>query len=65
VVVGLRQGGVGGNSRVLEESQRSNRIDANNVGWNVRVPANGATTLTFTVQNETPSRPDAMRLRTR
>jgi hypothetical protein len=65
VVVGLRQGGVGGNSRVLEESQRSNRIDANNVGWNVRVPANGTTTLTFTVQNETPSRPDAMRLRTR
>jgi hypothetical protein len=57
VTVGLRQGSVGSNTRVLRESQPSTRVDANSIGWNVRVPANGSTVLTFLLETDTRERP--------
>jgi len=49
VVVNLRQGGLWRDSKVYKESQPSQRLDASTLGWDVPVPANGETTLTFTV----------------
>jgi hypothetical protein len=49
VKVEIRQGGLWRNGKVLAESLKSNRIDAYTLGWEVPVPANGETTLTFTV----------------
>jgi hypothetical protein len=50
VTVVLRQGGLWKNGKVVDESLKSRRIDAYNLAWDVPVPANGETTLTFTVE---------------
>ena len=50
VTVELRQGGLGRDGKVTDESQASRRIDAATLGWSVPVPANGETVLTFTVE---------------
>lgn len=50
VTVELRQGGLGRDGEVKAESLKSRRIDARTLGWSVPVPANGETTLTFTVE---------------
>ncbi|HEY0435928.1 MAG TPA: DUF4139 domain-containing protein, partial [Phenylobacterium sp.] len=49
VTVSLRQGGLWREGKVVEESLPSRRVDAYNLAWEVPVPANGETTLTFTV----------------
>jgi hypothetical protein len=49
-VVVIRQGGLWRNGKVVEESLKSRRLDAYNLAWDVPVPANGETTLTFTVE---------------
>lgn len=49
VTVTVRQGGLGRDGEVLRESLQSRRIDAYNLAWDVPVPANGETRLTFTV----------------
>jgi hypothetical protein len=51
VTVELRQGGLWRGGDVERESIPSRRIDANTLGWSVPVPANGETTLTFTVDS--------------
>jgi hypothetical protein len=50
VTVELRQGGLWRDGEVKVESLKSRRIDARTLGWSVPVPANGETTLTFTVE---------------
>ena len=50
VMVELRQGGLWRDGEVKAESLKSRRIDARTLGWSVPVPANGETTLTFTVE---------------
>ncbi|WP_372784095.1 DUF4139 domain-containing protein [Phenylobacterium sp.] len=45
----IRQGGLWRNGKVVDESLKSRRLDAYNLAWDVAVPANGETTLTFTV----------------
>jgi hypothetical protein len=50
VTVTVRQGGLWRDGKVLEESLKSRRLDAYNLAWDVPVPANGETTLTFTVE---------------
>ncbi|HWU13482.1 MAG TPA: DUF4139 domain-containing protein [Caulobacter sp.] len=50
VTVELRQGGLGRDGEVKAESLKSRRIDARTLGWSVSTPANGETTLTFTVE---------------
>jgi hypothetical protein len=50
VTVELRQGGLWRDGEVNAESLKSRRIDARTLGWSVPVPANGETTLTFTVE---------------
>ena len=47
--VTIRQGGLWRDGEVVEESLKSRRIDAYRLSWDVPVPANGETTLTFTV----------------
>ncbi len=49
VTVDIRQGGLRRDGKVESESLKSQRIDANTLGWSVPVPANGETVLTFTV----------------
>jgi len=49
VTVTIRQGGLWRNGKVVEENLRSRRLDAYNLAWDVTVPANGETPLTFTV----------------
>jgi hypothetical protein len=49
VTVTIRQGGLWREGKVLQESLKSRRVDAYNLAWDVPVPANGETTLTFTV----------------
>jgi len=51
VTVELRQGGLWRGGDVERESIPSRRIDASTLGWSVPVPANGETTLTFTVDS--------------
>lgn len=51
VNVEVRQLGLGRAGALIKESQPSQRIDANTLGWVVAVPANGETTLTFTVDS--------------
>jgi hypothetical protein len=51
VTVELRQYGLWGGGKVETESLPSRRIDAGTLGWSVPVPANGETTLTFTVDS--------------
>ena len=50
VTVELRQGGLWRDGEVKAESLKSRRIDARTLGWSAPVPANGETTLTFTVE---------------
>lgn len=50
VTVELRQGGLWRDGEVKAESLKSRRIDARTLGWSLPVPANGETTLTFTVE---------------
>lgn len=50
VTVELRQAGLWRDGEVKAESLKSRRIDARTLGWSVPVPANGETTLTFTVE---------------
>ena len=50
VTVELRQGGLWRDGEVKAESFKSRRIDARTLGWSVPIPANGETTLTFTVE---------------
>jgi hypothetical protein len=51
VMVELRQDGLWRGGKVETESLPSRRIDAGTLGWSVPVPANGETTLTFTVDS--------------
>lgn len=51
VTVELKQGGLWRDGKVESESLPSRRIDAATLGWSVPVPANGETTLTFTVDS--------------
>ncbi len=50
VTVTLHQGGFWRDGKVIEESLKSRRVDAYDLAWDVPVPANGETTLTFTVE---------------
>lgn len=50
VTVQLRQGTSMPNLKVLEESIKSQRVDASEVRWDVPVPAEGETRLTFKVE---------------
>jgi hypothetical protein len=51
VTVQIRQGGLLRDGKVLEESLRSRRADSSTLVYDVPVPANGETALTFTVDN--------------
>ena len=48
VTVQIIQGGLWGDTKVAEESLKSERRDADSVVWNVTVPANGKTVVTAT-----------------
>ena len=51
VTVDLKQAGLDfGDTRVISESLKSKRIDADTVAWQVPVPANGSTRVTLTVE---------------
>lgn len=50
VSVDFRQGAPWRITRLVQESQRGTRVDAQTYGWDVRVPANGAASLTFTIE---------------
>jgi hypothetical protein len=49
VTVDIRQSGLWRGAKVEAESIPSKRIDARTLSWNVPVPANGETVLTFTI----------------
>jgi hypothetical protein len=51
VTVQFRQGTPWRITRMVQESQRGTRVDAQTYGWDVRVPANGQAALTFTVES--------------
>jgi len=51
VTVQIRQGGLGRDGKLIEESLKSKRLNAQTLSWDVPVPANGETTLTFTVDS--------------
>jgi hypothetical protein len=51
VAVEMRQSGLWRDGDVEHESLPSRRIDASTLGWSIPVPANGETTLTFTVDS--------------
>lgn len=51
VVVQVRQGGLGRDGKLVEESLPSKRLNAQTLQWDVPVPANGETVLTFTVDS--------------
>ena len=51
VVVQLRQEGLGRDGKLIEESLKSTRLNAQTLQWDVPVPANGETVLTFTVDS--------------
>ena len=48
VTVQVVQSGLWGDTRIADESQKSERRDADSVVWNVSVPANGKTVVTAT-----------------
>ena len=52
VTVQVIQSGLWGETKVAEESQRSERRDADSVVWNVTVPANGKVALTATFDSK-------------
>jgi len=51
VTVRLVQGGLYSEYRMTKESLPSRKLDTSTAAWNVPVPANGETVLTFTVDN--------------
>ena len=48
VSVDLYQDGLWGDTRIIEESVKSARATADQVGWRVQVPANGQAVVTAT-----------------
>lgn len=50
VTVQFRQGQTYRSARILQTSQAARQVDARTFGWDVRLPANGATSLTFTIE---------------
>ncbi len=48
ITVGLFQSGLVGDTRVTDESMKSERPNADQVRWNVSIPANGEATVTAT-----------------
>ena len=52
VTVQIIQGGLWGDTKVAEESIKSERRDADSVVWNVSVPANGKTVVTATFDSK-------------
>ncbi len=48
ITVGLFQSGLVGDTRVTDESMKSERPNADQVRWNVSIPANGEATITAT-----------------
>jgi hypothetical protein len=48
VTVELLQDGLWGDTRIVSESQKSTRSNANTAAWRVAVPANGEATVTAT-----------------
>jgi len=52
VSVLIIQGGLWGDTKVAEESLKSERRDADSVAWNVTVPANGKTVVTATFDSK-------------
>jgi hypothetical protein len=50
-VVTLRQDGLWRENAIVKESVKGRRTDADSYAWEVAVPANGETTLTFTASN--------------
>lgn len=51
VIVQLVQSNLWRESKVIKESQPSKRLDAGTVAWDIKVPANGETILTFTIDD--------------
>jgi hypothetical protein len=49
--VTIRQYGLWRENSVTKESIAGRRIDSSSFAWDVPVPANGETTLTFTLSN--------------
>lgn len=50
VTVAIEQYGLWRDGKVIAESQPSRRVDAGTLAWDVDVPANGESVLTFTVE---------------
>jgi hypothetical protein len=50
-VVTLRQDGLWRENELMKESLKGRRTDSDSFAWDVTVPANGETTLTFTISN--------------
>ena len=48
VTVNLVQSGLWGDTRIVDESQKSDRRSADEAEWRVAVPANGQATVTAT-----------------
>jgi hypothetical protein len=51
VVVTLRQDGLWRQNEVLKESAKGRRSDADSFAWDITVPANGESRLTFTIRH--------------
>jgi hypothetical protein len=51
VVLTLRQDGLWRENEVLKESTKGRRTDADSFAWDVTIPANGESSLTFTIRN--------------
>jgi hypothetical protein len=52
VTVLIIQGGLWGDTKIADESLKSERRDADSVAWNVTVPANGKTVVTATFDSK-------------
>ncbi len=50
VTVDVVQSGLWGDTRIVSETQRSERPNADEALWRVAVPANGSTTVTATFE---------------
>jgi hypothetical protein len=50
ITVTIRQDGLGRFNEVVSQSIEGRRTDADSFAWDVPVPANGETELTFTVR---------------
>jgi hypothetical protein len=51
VTVEVRQNGLGRDGKLVKESLQSRNLDADTLAWDVPVPANGETVLTFTLDS--------------